>query len=377
MYNKVKLYTEINDICNSLTEGAVARYTEMTVFQHAFLCGLIREKRPNKILEIGVAAGGTTAIMLTCLKELNLSSEMYSVDICEEWYRGGEKTTGFVAAENISKIIGNNKHEFLLGHSIPYVIDQIGKDIDFLVLDTAHSLPGELLDFLVCLPYLKNGCVVVLHDMIENLLRGNRGEIATKLLFDTVIAEKYYMVDMEKYMSGLSNIGAFVVTEETRKNISNVISALSISWAYLLQPEEEKLYLKCISENYSLEEFDWTQRVFKTQRIVSINAKVAGHYRQNLEKLKMLWRHEETVYIYGAEYWGRIYMEFARLNGLKVKGYVISNERDKPQDPDKPVYKIGEISEQPNDVAFIVACDSRNFPQIIRALGEYGYYKIL
>ena len=81
--------------------------------------------------------------------------------------------------------------------------------------------------------------------------------------------------------------------------------------------------------------------------------------------------------IYGAGDLGRIYMEFAQLNGFKAKGYVISNERDKPQDLDKPVYKVGELSEQPNEVAFVAACDWRSFPQIKRSLDEYGYYKVL
>lgn len=42
------------------------------------------------------------------------------------------------------------KHQFLLGKAIPFVLERIGKDIDFLILDTAHCLPGELLDFIVC-----------------------------------------------------------------------------------------------------------------------------------------------------------------------------------------------------------------------------------
>lgn len=377
MYKNVKLFPEVRDICNYITDGKVDKYTEMTVFQHAFLCGLVREKRPNKIVEIGVAAGATTAIVLTCLKELNLAATMYSVDIGKEWYRGGGKTTGFVAQESKANIIGRSKHEFLLGQSIPYVINQIGKNIDFLILDTAHSLPGELLDFLICLPYLKDGCVVVLHDMIENFLRGNKNEIATKLLFDTVTAEKYYMVDKEDYIAGLSNIGAFIVTEETRKNIRNVISALSMSWEYLLQPDEEKLYLEHIHINYHLEEYNWVERVFKAQRGASVNAQIIRHYRQSVVKLKLLWKHQKIVYLYGAGHWGKIYMEFAKMNHLPVKGYVISNERDKPIDIDYPVYKLEELCEKPDEAAFVIACEWSNFSQIERALAGYGYYKII
>lgn len=195
MYRSVKLYPEIENVCNQLTEGAMKRYTEMTAFEHSFLCGLLREKKPRKVLEIGVAAGGTTAVVLSCLKEMNISANVHSVDVSEEWYRGGKRTTGFGACDNMNKIIGKCQHKFWLGKSIPWVIEDIGGDIDFLILDTTNALPEETLDFLVCLPFLQDGCVVVLHDVIENLLRYNEREIATKLLFDSITAEKYYMED--------------------------------------------------------------------------------------------------------------------------------------------------------------------------------------
>lgn len=56
---------------------------EMSEFESVFLCGLIREMKPKKIVEIGVAAGGTTAIILECLSQLDLNknknTELYSI----------------------------------------------------------------------------------------------------------------------------------------------------------------------------------------------------------------------------------------------------------------------------------------------------------
>ena len=43
---------------------AVPREPEMSEFESAFLCGAIKQFRPKKILEVGVAAGATTAIIL-------------------------------------------------------------------------------------------------------------------------------------------------------------------------------------------------------------------------------------------------------------------------------------------------------------------------
>lgn len=192
MYKTVELYSKPEEELRKVMDQY---YSEMTSFQTAFLCGLIKEEQPRKIVEIGVSAGGTTSTILFCLKILNMKAEIYSVDLAEKWYRNENYKTGFV----VNKLFENSKveknlHQFLLGHSIPFFLDQIGNNIDFLILDTTHVLPGELLDFIVCLPYLRDGCVVVMHDTIENHLTCRNAEIATKLLFDTVTAEEKYLM---------------------------------------------------------------------------------------------------------------------------------------------------------------------------------------
>ena len=62
---------------------------EMSDFDSAYLCGLIKERKPKKILELGIAAGGTTSIILENLLQLGLDStcEIHSVDLNETFYR--------------------------------------------------------------------------------------------------------------------------------------------------------------------------------------------------------------------------------------------------------------------------------------------------
>ena len=43
-------------------------------------------------------------------------------------------------------------------------------DIDFIIIDTVHFMPGEFLTFLTALPQLKDGCIVVLHDIHLNMV---------------------------------------------------------------------------------------------------------------------------------------------------------------------------------------------------------------
>ena len=89
---------------------------------------------------------------MKCLDLLNSNARMYSVDLNKQCYRKQEKVTGYQLNEVREELANFSNHKFLLGCILPEVIDQIGKDIDFVVLDTVHSLPGELLDILCILP---------------------------------------------------------------------------------------------------------------------------------------------------------------------------------------------------------------------------------
>jgi hypothetical protein len=50
------------------------------------------------------------------------------------------------------------------GLSIKFM-DEIGGDIDFCLIDTLHTIPGGILDFLMVFPYLKNDAIIIFHDI--------------------------------------------------------------------------------------------------------------------------------------------------------------------------------------------------------------------
>ena len=70
---------------------------EMSEFDSAFLCGAIKKFRPKKILEVGIAAGGTTSIILQAIEDLGTPYEMHSVDILREYWGDRTKPIGFIA----------------------------------------------------------------------------------------------------------------------------------------------------------------------------------------------------------------------------------------------------------------------------------------
>lgn len=231
---------------------------EMSHHDHSFLCGMIKHKKPKKIVEIGVAAGGTTAVIVNALSILDITCEVYSVDLSITLWSDQNKKTGYEYKRIAPHIdMKNIKHQLLLGKTIAGQIDLIGNDIDFVVIDTAHSLPGEILDFLCVLPYLSEDAVVVLHDVnlnYEKAIHGTRNQVinsslsvATKLLFSTVVADKYMSMNNEE----LPNIAAFSILKDTYKYITDMFYLLTLSWAYIPSEEIIKDYRTVFKRHYS------------------------------------------------------------------------------------------------------------------------------
>ena len=89
-----------NKILSKLSEHVsnINEFVLMTHSQSGFLCGMIKQFRPKKILEVGVAAGGSTAIILQALEDLGEPYEMHSVDISPNCFLAGQtKNIGFLA----------------------------------------------------------------------------------------------------------------------------------------------------------------------------------------------------------------------------------------------------------------------------------------
>lgn len=267
---------------------------EMTEFESAFLCGLIKELKPKKIVEVGVAGGGTTAVILKCLQLLGVESEveLISMDLAEKFYREKDKRTGYLADELLSSNVAFH-HKFVLGKLLPEVIDEIGGDIDMVILDTVHSMPGEMLDFLAIYPYLSPNACVLLHDLSSNISGQNPLAFATQLVFSSVSAKKIIMQDINK-PGKIPNIGGFIINENTTENIGYVLSSLIITWRYIMSEKWFNIYHTHYLKHYGIEFaelFDsiyhiqeekskrllWNSRMFRL--LSSINKAFRKHFK--------------------------------------------------------------------------------------------------
>ena len=377
MYDKIELDYNIEasareDIKRLIVDGSA----EMNEFQHAFVAGLFKKYKPRKILEIGIAAGGTTCFLHECKKKYGYKLEIFSVDKFENYYRVPSKKTGHLLKEMVMcdgyEDILEYQH-LLIGKSIPFYIEEIGNNVDFLIIDTTHALPGELLDFFVCLPYLKEGAIVVLHDTVCNILE-NSNSFATKILFDVVKAKKIvnFNVDEEKY-TGLPNIMAFEITEDTKVNAKDVLSALTLNWQYGLEDDEKLKYAQLISNNYG----DSFRNLFLGIATVNIRNlylnQISNYFDSTL--IDRWIELKSPVLIYGNGMWASKFLTIAKTEDLEISGMIVSDNIDmeKEMNREVPIYKISDIPDNYKDNKIIYALDKKFKTQIERHVKSLGF----
>lgn len=327
-----------------------------------FICQLIKENRPAKILEIGVSGGGTTCAILNCLDKLELHSEMYSVDISYSYHYDPSKECGYQIKDAAPYLKSINRHHLLLGRNIAEVLPEIiqGEKFDMLILDTIHYLPGELLDFLVCFPYLDDDAIVVLDDIIFAHTGENINAIATRVLFDCVVADKIL-----PECDGLPKLAAFQLNTDTKKYIFNCFSALSFPWGYDMDEQQLGAYRNIIVKEYSEE------LVYYFEKGIEINRQSLDKKRRVTKEIKSIMAlcGEHDVLIYGAGQRGKALCSFLLDRGKHIEGFIISDDRNKEKmNCNIPVYHLSEINEQENRVILVAVADG----EVIRNLKKSG-----
>ena len=258
-----------NHILNNLKEINNI-HSEMGEVDRKFLNGIVRQIKPKKILEVGVASGGSAAIILNAINEYN-DSFLYSVDYFKEYYRDKTKDSGFIIKELYPHFL--NKWKLYTGGTIAKFIDNIGKDIDLCLLDTVHSNPGEFLDFLVVLPYLKNGSVLVIHDIALHVLHYPQfyGAYTCGILFSCIKGAQK-LVPNAKIFNFTGNIGAIVINDDTRKYIYDYFHLLTLPWTlYIPTDDDVKDLYNIFSKHYDKEYSEFF-------------LKIANFYKENFNK---------------------------------------------------------------------------------------------
>ena len=207
--------------------------------QREFLNGVIRKFRPKKVLEIGPWSGGSSIIILNALKDIH-NSILYSVDLYDK------DIIGRCVPLYFKELTQNWK--LFKGNTIAKFIENIGNNIDIVFLDSVHLEPGEILQFLIVLPFLKEEAVVIFHDIANQITKsgrpGTRREWASYIIFN-ILRGKKYLPSGNKLL--LNDIGAVKLEKHQKRYIYDYFRALGGQWQYF--PKE--IYIKTVRDLFA------------------------------------------------------------------------------------------------------------------------------
>ena len=262
-----EIVDEINDILN-IKLFQEKTISEMSYLERCFLNGIIRQAKPKKILELGVSAGGSSAIILNAIKDFD-NAKLYSVDYNTKLYYDNSKNTGFIIDEKFSNL--KNKWKLYTGGTAAKYMEEIGGEINLCLIDTMHINPGEFLDFLIVLPYLKKNAILIFHDIALHYNGNERHSITNCILFSCLRGKKLSF--NEGLWNSFANIGAVILDENVKDNILDYLYLLTLPWQYLPSYNDILECQKLFSKHYKQDLVDKFINIMLVNKKFFINDK--------------------------------------------------------------------------------------------------------
>ena len=210
-----------------------------------FINGIIRKNKLKNCLEIGVAHGGSSILILNSIKDIE-NSILVSLDLNKELYSNPNKLTGYRVNQYFPELkknwklyTGKQPHKFLVNLNIKF---------DFLFLDSTHVSPGEILNFIEALPFLKENAIVVIHDLLWHFMKVINSKFfpACISLIPALYGDKVFL---QKNKRGISNIGAVFLYPNQKEHYLDYFLLLLNFWEYI--PKDNQINdLRLFIKNY-------------------------------------------------------------------------------------------------------------------------------
>ena len=265
-------------------------HSEMTDQECRFVHGLIRHSRPKRLLELGVSRGGGSVNLLNAISD-DEEATLTSIDRAETCTRYNNVKVGSDVAVGFPEL-APGKWKLLTGVDSSEVLESLGGQFDFAVINTAHVHPVESLNFLCVLPYLRDGAIVAMHDISLFYHEGcGRRAIASRVLISTLVGEKIFPAYKgTHYISQdepVHNICAVTITPELRQHIGNVFVALSLPWE--MYPARDIANVrKLLEKHYSAEHIELFDEADRTNLAWHISGGATFSIHQLATELKKL-----------------------------------------------------------------------------------------
>ena len=262
---QVNIYNEIKEKLEK------SRCSQMWNNQKEFLNGIIRKFRPQKIVEIGVASGGSSIIILNAIKDIK-NAHLYSIDLSDN------DKIGFCVEKLYPHFLNN--WSLYKGNIAAQFIEKIGKNIDMVFIDSAHFQPGEIMDFLIVLPFLREGAIVGFHDIGNQITKPKykRQEWAPYIIYNIIRGRKF-LPSGNKILT--HDIGAIKLEKHQNKYIHDYFRALGGQWQYFPKEKHIKLIRNIFKKYYDSDCLLIFEETVSFNRIFVRNNPIKNLYRYN------------------------------------------------------------------------------------------------
>ena len=230
-----------------------AGWMNMNSNQYYLINGIIRKHKPKSCLEVGVAEGGSSIIILNAIKDIKNSS-LISLDLNTNFYLNPSHKTGYRVEKYFPELTKN--WQLFTGEQPHIFLEKLNLTYDFVFLDTAHINPGELINFIEILPFLNENAIIVLHDIVWHLIKENERQkerinsisSPSLLLMSTLYGDKIVI----KTEDGLENMGAIYLYKNQKEHYLNYFLLLLNFWEYMPSEkhlEEIRVFIKKYYDN--------------------------------------------------------------------------------------------------------------------------------
>jgi len=216
----------------------------ISLLDAAHVVGLVKAIKPKKLIEIGVASGWGSVILMDTLRDMGVHDfEYVGIDISSRFFHDPAFATGQAVDELLPDLTSN--YQLIVDKSAGQVIHEIGDSIDFGFIDAHHMHPWALLDFLSILPYMAQDSWVALHDL--NLSRKakhkhkNRGP---KYLFEGWTGDKVHSIEIP------TMVGAIKIEDSTELYLDSLLDILYTPWEMSIHRQYLDPVIRIIDQFY-------------------------------------------------------------------------------------------------------------------------------
>ena len=231
---------------NIITEEMIQKASWNLTNEEAFIInGIIRKHKPKKCLEIGVGKGGTSLLILNAIKDIK-NSLLVSIDLHHHVKEEPSKFVGYKVQKFFPDILNGNWKLFL--GDMPFnFLRKLHFKFDFVIIDTSHTMPGEVLNIIEVLPFLEENAIIIFPNLLShmknvynnfNITSNNnilKSTPTSVLLMSSLVGKKKIIYNKNKIMG---NIGIIFLEKNQEKYYQNYFLLLLCLWENMLTDEQ-------------------------------------------------------------------------------------------------------------------------------------------